>query len=142
VNFGKETLLMLSLVPSGLAAALVLSFAPVTCWAQTTSGGGAGRATQYVITLSKGTAGFQPQNPFSGSAPGGNATSNVLPLSLKDAIDRGLKQNLGLLLASEGISSARGQWWNGLGDLLPNLNTSTSVSLDLAVPSNPSPRAD
>ncbi len=60
--------------------------------------------------------------------PAGNATPSALPLSLKDAIDRGLKQNLGLLLTSEGIPSARGQWWKGLSDLLPNLNTSTSVT--------------
>ena len=110
-----------------LAVALVLIFGSVTSWTQT-SASGAGRATQYVITLSQGTAGFQPQNPFSGSVPAGNATPNVLPLSLKDAIDRGLKQNLGLLLTSEGIPSARGQWWKDLSELLPNLTTSTSVS--------------
>jgi outer membrane protein TolC len=119
---------MLSLAPSRLAVALVLFFAPFTCWAQTTSPGGAGRATQYVITLSQGAAGFQPQNPFSGSVPAGSAAPNVLSLSLKDAIDRGLKQNLGLLLTSEGIPSARGQWWKDLSELLPNATTSTSVS--------------
>ncbi|HET8668584.1 MAG TPA: TolC family protein, partial [Terriglobales bacterium] len=71
---------------------------------------------------------LQSQNPFSGSVPADKVTPGVLPLSLKDAIDRGLKQNLGLLLASEGISSARGQWWKGLSELLPNVTTSTAFS--------------
>ena len=108
--------------------AAVLLFAPVASWAQTTSPGGAGRATQYGITLSQGNAGLQPQNPFSGSVPSGNASPSVFLLSLKDAIDRGLKQNLGLLLTGEGIPSARGQWWKDLSQLLPNVTTSTSVS--------------
>ena len=108
-KFGKETLPMPSFARGRLAVALVLFFGSVTSWAQTTSASGAGRATQYVITLSQGTAGFQPQNPFSGSVPAGTATPNVLPLSLKDAIARGLKQNLGLLLTGEEIPAARGQ---------------------------------
>jgi outer membrane protein TolC len=78
--------------------------------------------------VSQASAALQPQNPFSGSVPVGEATPGVLPLSLTDAIDRGLKQNLGLLLASEEIPSARGQWWKGLSELLPNLTTSTSES--------------
>lgn len=43
----------------------------------------------------------------------------VMPLSLQDAIDLGLKQNLGLLLSSEDIQSARGQRWQQLSALLP-----------------------
>jgi len=45
----------------------------------------------------------------------------VLPLSLRDAIDRGLKQNLGLLLSSSDIRSARGQRWEQLSALLPHV---------------------
>jgi len=44
----------------------------------------------------------------------------VLPLSLQDAIDRGLKQNLGLLLSDANIRSARGQRWEQLSALLPH----------------------
>ena len=111
-----------------LRVVLVVVLGPVASWAQTTSPG-AGSATQYVITQSQGTAVLQPQNPFSGSVPtAGKATPNVLPLSLKDAINRGFKQNLGLLLTGEEIPAARGQWWKDLSELLPNLTTSTSVS--------------
>lgn len=42
-------------------------------------------------------SGIQPQSPFSGSVPA-KLVPGVLPISLQDAIDRGLKQNLGLLL--------------------------------------------
>jgi outer membrane protein TolC len=50
----------------------------------------------------------------------------VLPLSLKEAIARGLKQNLGLLVTAEGIPAARGQLWKDRSELLPNVTTSTS----------------
>jgi len=106
--------------------ALIVFLVPVASWAQTSQ---PGNATRYVITQSQGTAVLQQQNPFSGSVPAaGKATPNVLPLSLKDAIDRGLKQNLGLLLTGQEIPAARGQWWKDLSELLPNLTTSTSVS--------------
>ncbi|HVP50805.1 MAG TPA: TolC family protein [Terriglobales bacterium] len=97
-------------------------------WAQTTSPSGAGSSTQYIITMSQGGTGLQPQNPFSGSVPAGKAVPNMLPLSLKDAIERGLKQNLGLLLTAEGIPAARGQYWKDRSELLPNITTSTSFS--------------
>lgn len=62
------------------------------------------------------------QNPFLGSAPEGNATSEVLQIDFKEAIDRGLRNNLGLLLASDQAESARGQRWKELSALLPNLS--------------------
>jgi outer membrane protein TolC len=62
------------------------------------------------------------QNPFLGSAPEGNVTSQLLQIDFKEAIDRGLRNNLGLLLASDQAESARGQRWKELSDLLPNLN--------------------
>src|SRR5512146_2559903 len=74
-------------------------------WAQTASQTGNGRVAQYTITVSEGSAILQPGNAFSGSVPAEKPTPEVLPLSLKDAINRGLKQNLGLLLSGEGILS-------------------------------------
>jgi outer membrane protein TolC len=41
---------------------------------------------------------------------------------LQDAIDRGLKQNLGLLLSSADIANARGQRLQQLSALLPHIN--------------------
>jgi outer membrane protein TolC len=68
----------------------------------------------------------QTQNPFAGSVPG-KLVPGVLEVSLQDALDRGLKQNLGALLATEDIRSARGERWKQLSSLLPNATTSTYI---------------
>jgi outer membrane protein TolC len=62
------------------------------------------------------------QNPFLGSAPEGKLTADVLQIDFKEAIDRGLRNNLGLLLASDQTQTARGERWKELSELLPNLN--------------------
>jgi outer membrane protein TolC len=62
------------------------------------------------------------QSPFLGSVPSGNATSEVLALTFADAINRGLQQNLGLLLSGDNTLAARGQKWRELSNLLPNLS--------------------
>jgi outer membrane protein TolC len=62
------------------------------------------------------------QSPFTGSEPEGKATPGVLPLSLREAIDRGLRNNLGLLLSGDQTTMARGERWKELSDLLPNLS--------------------
>jgi outer membrane protein TolC len=51
----------------------------------------------------------------------------VLPLSLSDAIDRGLKQNLGLLLSNADVRLARGQRWEQLSALLPHVTAAPYV---------------
>ncbi|HEY3619315.1 MAG TPA: TolC family protein [Candidatus Sulfotelmatobacter sp.] len=61
------------------------------------------------------------QSPFLGSAPEGKATADVLNIDFKEAIDRGLRNNLGLLLASDQTETARGERWKELSELLPNL---------------------
>src|SRR5215469_5544141 len=61
------------------------------------------------------------QSPFLGSAPEGTATPEVLQIDFKDAIDRGLRNNLGLLLASDQTLAARGERWHQLAELLPNI---------------------
>jgi len=64
---------------------------------------------------------------FSGSVPE-KPVPGVLPLSLQEAIDRGLKQNLGLLLSNTDIRSARGQRWEQLSALLPHATLSPYVT--------------
>jgi len=65
---------------------------------------------------------YSPQTPavFNGSVPVGKATSEPLVLSLKEAIERGLKQNLGAVLSGYQIGGARGERWRELAPLLPN----------------------
>ena len=62
------------------------------------------------------------QNPVYGSVPEAKATPGVLLLTFKDAIDRGLKQNLAGLLSEYNTVEARGQKWQQLSDLLPKVN--------------------
>jgi len=66
------------------------------------------------------------QSPFLGSAPEGKASSEVMQLDFKEAIERGLRNNLGLLLASDQTETARGERWKELSDLLPNLSARVS----------------
>jgi outer membrane protein TolC len=65
-------------------------------------------------------------SPFAGSVPA-KLVPGVIPLSLQDAINRGLKQNLGLLLSHADIGSARGQRWEQLSALLPHVTASPYV---------------
>ena len=62
------------------------------------------------------------QSPFQGSAPEGKATSEVLQIDFKEAVERGLRNNLGLLLAGDQAQAAQGQRWQQLSELLPNLS--------------------
>jgi outer membrane protein TolC len=67
-----------------------------------------------------------PANPFLGSRPTGAISATPLALSLKDAIDRGLHYNLGLLLQEESLRAAHGARWRALEDLLPDLHGSVN----------------
>jgi len=71
-----------------------------------------------------------PQNPFLGSAPEGQATSEVLQIDFKEAIDRGLRNNLGVLLASDQAQTARGERWKELAELLPNVNARVQENVE------------
>ncbi len=69
------------------------------------------------------------QNPFLGSAPEGKASPEVLQIDFKDAIDRGLRNNLGLLLAGDQTQMARGERWKELSDLLPDISARVQESV-------------
>jgi outer membrane protein TolC len=54
---------------------------------------------------------------------------------LQEAIDRGLKTNLGLLLSSQDVKNQRGARWKELSALLPNVQTTSYINasqVDLA----------
>jgi outer membrane protein TolC len=61
------------------------------------------------------------QSPFTGSEPENKAAAGVLQIGFQDAIDRGLRNNLGLLLSGDQALTARGERWKELSNLLPNL---------------------
>lgn len=62
------------------------------------------------------------QNPFLGSDPEGKSSPEVLQIDFREAIERGLRHNLGLLLAGDQALAARGERWRELAELLPNVS--------------------
>ena len=58
---------------------------------------------------------------YRGSVPQGQASSTPIPLSLSDAINRGLKANLGLLTSEQASREIRAQRFRALSGLLPKL---------------------
>src|SRR3984957_8957901 len=57
------------------------------------------------------------QNPYLGGGPAGSLSVTPVTLSLEDAVARGLKQNLGGVLAADLVADARGERWQALSEL-------------------------
>jgi outer membrane protein TolC len=70
------------------------------------------------------------QSPFSGSVPSGELKPGTLDLSVEDAIDRGLKHNLGIILSAQNTAEARAERLKQLSNLLPQINGSLRESFD------------
>ena len=66
---------------------------------------------------------------FNGSAITDKPVPGVIKLSVLDAINRGLKHNLGLLLSQEQTGNARAQRWRSLSELLPNISVRSSETV-------------
>jgi outer membrane protein TolC len=99
----------------------VLLCGTATCLAQTETTPGTSSPGQPI----PGTGGV---SPFAGSVPA-KLVPGVMPISLRDAIVRGLKQNLGALLSNADIRSARGQRWEQLSALLPHVTAAPYVDV-------------
>jgi outer membrane protein TolC len=71
-----------------------------------------------------------PIDTFNGSGAVDKLVPGVVQLSLLDAMDRGLKHNLGILLSQQQSELARAQYRRQLSALLPNIsgNASEAVS--------------
>ena len=72
--------------------------------------------------------GTQGVSPFAASTPA-KLVPGVLPISLREAVERGLKQNLGALLSNADVRSARGQRWEQLSALLPHVIVTPNVDV-------------
>jgi outer membrane protein TolC len=110
-------------LPSGpslrVLCAAALMCGVVMCHAQTYSTSVSTSSNQSV----PGTA----ANPFLGSVPTKLVPERV-QLSLQDAINLGLKHNLGLLLSSADTRAARGKRWQELSALLPHVTADPYVA--------------
>jgi hypothetical protein len=71
-----------------------------------------------------------PQNPYLGSVSTGAPTGTVLQLSLTEALDRGLKHNLGLIESDVATRTTRAERLRCLNELLPNFNASISQTVE------------
>ncbi|MGA2979823.1 MAG: TolC family protein [Terriglobales bacterium] len=123
--------IVLLIVPSVIFPAALFGplFAPVFApvFAQTSTSGSTGSATggaMQVPTPQFQTSQVQTsaQNPVFGSVPEPKPTPGVLPLTFGDAIERALRQNLAGLLSEYNTIEARGEKWQQLSDLLPNVS--------------------
>ena len=92
----------------------------VTCYAQTYS-------TSISNTSGQSVPATTAANPFGGSVPA-KLIPGRMPLSLQDAVNLGLKHNLGLLLSRADTRAARGQRWQELSALLPHVNADPYVA--------------
>src|SRR5580698_6346782 len=93
-------------------------------------------AGQQNLYTASGQNGAQPtQDSYKGSVVTGTATGGVLDLSLDDAIQRGLRQNLGLILQNSAQKNSNGQRLEELQALLPTVTAQASIEvqqIDLA----------
>ena len=69
------------------------------------------------------------QAGFSGGVPQGTATATPIPLTLGEAISRGLKANLGLLTSEQAGIEARAQRRQALSELLPTVTGTISENV-------------
>src|SRR5690242_671511 len=88
-----------------IAIAITVMLAAVTAHAQTGEGQTSGGSS-----------------PFMGSAPKEPVSATPISLSVKDAVDRALQFNLGLLLQEEEVQNAHGARWRALANLLPDVS--------------------
>ena len=72
----------------------------------------------------------QQQSPFMGSVVGQKATSEPLQLTISNAIELGLRNNLGLILSTQGGQAARAARLRTLANLLPNVNSHVTESVE------------
>ncbi|HLK50324.1 MAG TPA: TolC family protein [Bryobacteraceae bacterium] len=113
---------------------LLLLVTPVFLRAQGegSRGGSGARATQVPLSGRIG----QPSSAYAGSAPAGKTPGAPLQLSLAESIRRGLQYNLGAAGFQQSIRRARGQRWDELANLLPNISAGLLLDeqqTDLAV---------
>jgi outer membrane protein TolC len=86
--------------------------------------------SQLVSPASSVLSALGPESPYLGSVPSGVPTATVLQLSLSDALDRGLKYNLGVIESDVTARTTRAERLRSLNELLPNVNASISQTVE------------
>jgi outer membrane protein TolC len=88
------------------------------------------RGWAFCAALFAGSTLFGQQAQFQGSVPMGVASPTPVALTLHDAIDRGLRANLGLLLSRQVSEAARGGRLRSLSALLPQVTGVASENVE------------
>ncbi len=104
-------------------AALLLA-APASMFAQGTNATGLAPLPSPEQVIQRNT------DPYAGSLPQGKATAETLDLTIEQALDMGLKYNLGLYLSGRVTDQARAARLKALSELMPNLNGSISEEVE------------
>jgi outer membrane protein TolC len=89
-----------------------------------------GLCTLMLLVLATTPSWAQVASPNLGSVPSGSTTSEVLPLTLSEAISRAMRHNLGVIESDENTRSARGQRLIALSNLLPQANAGLNENVD------------
>jgi outer membrane protein TolC len=92
-------------------------------------------SAQAIPSQALGQSSGPTASSYQGSVPTGQVSPETLELSLDDAIQRGLKNNLGVILSGTQTSAARGQRLTQLQSLLPDVEFAAKESvqqIDLA----------
>jgi outer membrane protein TolC len=86
-------------------------------------------AQQQLYTVSGQNGSTVTQDTFKGSVVEGKATGTTLDLSLDEAIQRGLRTNLGVILQGASQKNANGQRLEELQALLPTVTGAASINV-------------
>ncbi len=86
-------------------------------------------AQQQLYTASGSNGAQVSQDSFKGSIVEGKSTGNLMDLSLDEAIQRGLRNNLGVILQSAAQKNASGQRLEELQALLPTVTGAASINV-------------
>jgi outer membrane protein TolC len=127
-----------ALTAIGLCGLLLVS---AVCGAQAPTSGGPGATTPAQAQVVEGglqqlsgpggvSLSAPTQDSFKGSLVTGNATDGVMDLTLNDAIARGLRQNLGIILQTSVQQNAKGQQFEQLQALLPTVTGDVSIEVE------------
>src|ERR1700761_779828 len=84
---------------------------------------------QAVPSQALGQSSGPTAQSYQGSVATGDVSSQPIDLSLDDAIQRGLKNNLGIILNGTEVSNARGQRLSDLQSLLPEVDFKAQESV-------------
>ncbi len=97
----------------------VILFCAVVLSAQVPGASQAEPASSYASAPSFSLSGIQ--SPLLGGIPTGKSSGGVLPLTLSEAIGRGLRYNLGAYLSNQSVQATRGARLLALSQLLPRV---------------------